>query len=176
MPGDLWRESNQMSPAYQQSVGADLYRRSLYTVWKRTAPMPNMLAFDAPSREVCSLRRVSTGTPQQAFVLLNDTQFVEAARVLAEKMLTNAASGMEQKIDYAFCRLTGRHPEPQEVKLLTDLLVEETSIFDTQPDRARRLISIGDRKSDASLNPAEVAAATELTQAILSLDAAVWNR
>ena len=78
-PGDLWRESNSMSPAYQQSVGRNLYRRSLYTVVKRTAPMPDMLAFDAPSREVCTVKRTPTGTPQQAFVLLNDSQFVKRA-------------------------------------------------------------------------------------------------
>ncbi len=81
LPGDLWRESNTMSPAYHQSVGEALYRRSLYTVWKRTAPMPDMTTFDAPSREVCVVKRNNTGTPQQAFVLLNDTQFVESARV-----------------------------------------------------------------------------------------------
>src|SRR5262249_59981353 len=86
-PGDLWRESNSMSPPYQQSVGRDLYRRSLYTVWKRTAPMPNMLAFDAPSREVCVARRQTTSTPLQALVLLDDPQFVEPARALGERML-----------------------------------------------------------------------------------------
>jgi len=90
MPGDLWRESNSMSPAYHQSVGGDLYRRSLYTVCKRTAPMPDMLAFDAPSREVCVVRRSATATPQQAFVLLNDVQFVEAARMLAQSALKRA--------------------------------------------------------------------------------------
>ena len=83
MPGDLWRESNTMSPAYQQSVGVSLYRRSLYTVWKRTAPMPNMSAFDAPSREVCVIKRSNTGTPQQGFVLLNDTHVQENVEIPA---------------------------------------------------------------------------------------------
>ena len=79
-PGDLWRESNSMSPGYRQSVGGDLYRRSLYTVIKRTAPMPNMSAFDSVSREICTARRLPTNTPIQALVLLDDPQFVEAAR------------------------------------------------------------------------------------------------
>ncbi len=79
--GDLWRESNTMSPPYHQSVGKNLYRRSLYSVWKRTAPLPNMLAFDSASREVCSVKRSRTNTPLQALVLLNDVQFVEANRV-----------------------------------------------------------------------------------------------
>ncbi len=95
MPGDLWRESNTMSPAYHQSVGGDLYRRSLYTVIKRTSPMPDMTAFDAPSREVCVLKRSTTGTPQQAFVLLNDTQFVEAARVLAASKGDEGKTGVK---------------------------------------------------------------------------------
>ena len=88
--GDLWRETNTMSPAYQQSTGKDLYRRSLYSVWKRTAPLPNMLAFDAPTREVCTVARGRTNTPLQALVLLNDVQFVEAARALADRRVAQA--------------------------------------------------------------------------------------
>ena len=120
MPGDLWREANSMSPAYHQSVAGDLYRRSLYTVIKRTAPMPDMTAFDAPSREVCVLKRLPTGTPQQAFVLLNDTQFVEAARVLAERTLeVNAVAPISRQHAsncLAFRRLTGRYPDARELK------------------------------------------------------------
>ncbi|HMQ21603.1 MAG TPA: DUF1553 domain-containing protein, partial [Planctomycetota bacterium] len=91
-PKGLWRESNSMSPAYQQSVGTALYRRSLYSVWKRTAPLPNMLLFDAAHRESCVARRGETSTPLQALVLLNDVQFVEAARVFAQRGLA-APSG-----------------------------------------------------------------------------------
>ncbi|MEQ8836221.1 MAG: DUF1553 domain-containing protein, partial [Lacipirellulaceae bacterium] len=83
--GDLWREANSMSPAYKQSAGKALYRRSLYSVWKRTAPLPNMLAFDSTTREVCTVKRSRTNTPLQALVLLNDVQFIEAARVMAEE-------------------------------------------------------------------------------------------
>jgi hypothetical protein len=91
--GDLWREANTMSPAYAQSTGRDLYRRSLYSVWKRTTPLPNMMAFDAPSREVCTVARGHTNTPLQALVLLNDVQFVGAARALAD-----SASGSENDL------------------------------------------------------------------------------
>src|SRR5262245_52917180 len=121
-PGDLWRESNAMSPAYHQSVGGDLYRRSLYTVWKRTAPMADMTAFDAPSREVCVVKRSVTSTPQQAFVLLNDTQFVEAARVLAEKALKQVKSSDEQREVWIFRRLTAREPDRAERGVLNELL------------------------------------------------------
>ena len=110
-PGeDLWRESNTMSPAYQQSTGKDLYRRSLYSVWKRTAPLPNMLAFDAPTREVCTVARGRTNTPLQALVLLNDVQFVEAARALAAAVSHDHADVGDQ-IGEAFLRLTGRQPD-----------------------------------------------------------------
>src|SRR5882724_3118475 len=150
LPGDLWRESNSMSPAYHQSVGGDLYRRSLYSVCKRTAPMPDMTSFDAPSREFCTVKRSATATPQQAFVLLNDTQFVEAARVLAEKALEQTSLSTEQKIRYVFRRLTARDPDPREAKVLNELLSQQASLFAKEPDRARKLISVGEKKSDPS--------------------------
>jgi hypothetical protein len=176
MPGDLWRESNSMSPAYQQSVGAGLYRRSLYTVWKRTTPMPNMTAFDAPSREVCSVKRSNTGTPQQGFVLLNDPQFVEAARVLAEKTIKEVGPQPDQRIRFAFSRLTAREPDRQEMKLLQELLKEQRKLFGQEPDRAAKLVAVGERKRDSDLDPVELAATTALAQAILNLDATVWKR
>jgi hypothetical protein len=176
MPGDLWRESNSMSPAYHQSVGEALYRRSLYTVCKRTAPMPDMSAFDAPSREVCVVKRSNTGTPQQAFVLLNDTQFVEAARVLAEHAIKEGGAAADDRIRFAFRHLTAREPEPREIELLRQLLAEQTAGFAKEPERADKLIAAGDRKRDPALNPVELAATTALAQAILNLDATVWKR
>jgi hypothetical protein len=176
MPGDLWRESNSMSPAYHQSVGGDLYRRSLYTVVKRTAPMPDMAAFDAPSREVCVLKRSATGTPQQAFVLLNDPQFVEAARVLAEKALKEGGGSARKQIRFVFRRLTGQEPDARESRILAALWHEQKDIFAKEPGRARQLVAVGDSKADPSLDVVELAAATELTQAILNLDATVWKR
>jgi hypothetical protein len=176
MPGDLWRESNSMSPAYHQSVGGDLYRRSLYTVLKRTSPMPDMSAFDAPSREVCVLKRSATGTPQQAFVLLNDTQFVEAARVLAEKALKEFGGNTRKCIRFAFRRLTGREPDARETSILASLWREQERMFLKEPGRAKQLITVGDSKADPSLDVVKLAATTEVTQAILNLDATVWKR
>ena len=165
-----------MSPPYHQSVGTDLYRRSLYTVWKRTAPMPDMTAFDAPSREVCLLKRNPTSTPQQAFVLLNDTQFVEAARVLAEKALERTKEDRTEQITFEFRRLTGRSPTAKELELLRQLWSEESAMFGKEPERAKTLIAVGASKTDTALNPVDLAAATETAQAILSLDATVWKR
>jgi hypothetical protein len=174
--GDLWRESNTMSPAYHQSTGQSLYRRSLYTVWKRTAPMPDMTEFDAPSREVCVVKRSSTSTPQQAFVLLNDTQFVEAARVLAEKAMQQDGASTSGQISFAFWRLAARAPEPKELALLAALWDGQKEIFTKEPDRALELISVGDSKRDPKLDPADLAAMTIVAQAILNLDATVWKR
>jgi hypothetical protein len=176
MPGDLWRESNGMSPAYEQSVGSALYRRSLYTVVKRTAPMPDMTEFDAPSREVCVVKRNAISTPQQAFVLLNDTQFVEAARVLAEKALQQAGAKTPDRIRFAFWRLTARAPERKELSVLTELWKEQRQIFTKEPARALQLISIGSRGRDPSLDVVDLAAMTIVTQAILNLDATIWKR
>ena len=108
--GDLWKESNGMSPPYHQSVGKSLYRRSLYSVWKRTAPLPNMLAFDSTTREVCTVKRSRTNTPLQALVLLNDVQFVEACQALARKVIA-ANDSHKSRIDEAFQRLAGRTPD-----------------------------------------------------------------
>ena len=176
LPGDLWRESNTMSPAYQQGHGDALYRRSLYTVCKRTAPMPDMAAFDTPSREVCVVKRSPTGSPQQAFVLLNDTQFVEAARVLAEKALQESGVVAAQRVAYVFRRFTGRPPETRETEMLLDLLRQQRAIFTAEPARADRLIAVGETKPTPALNPVELAATTVMVQAVLNLDATVSKR
>jgi hypothetical protein len=174
--GDLWRETNTMSPAYQQSVGKDLYRRSLYSVWKRTAPLPNMSAFDSPTREVCVVARSRTNTPLQALVLLNDVQFVEAARVLATDV-SQTQPDLAAQIGEAFLRLTGRHPQDAEVALLTDLYYEQRSMFadETEQDAAK-FTTLGDSPPDATLEPAHVAALAVTCQAIFNLDATVVER
>ena len=174
--GDLWRESNTMSPAYQQSTGRDLYRRSLYSVWKRTTPLPNMMAFDAPSREVCSVARSRTNTPLQALVLLNDVQFIEAARALATSVAQSGRPLAEQ-IDEAFLRLAGRHPDPTEKNLLVDLYNEQAALFaDKSQQNAEAFTKLGDTKLDPKVKPAEVAAMTVVCQAILNLDATIYER
>jgi hypothetical protein len=174
-PGDLWREANSMSPAYKQSVGEDLYRRSLYTVWKRTAPMPNMLSFDSVSREVCSARRGATNTPIQALVLLNDPQFVEACRVLAEGCVKGARESAS-RIRNAFRKLTGRFPRIAESDALTRLYNRQLEIYAADSVAAANLLRVGARKADSTLPAQEVAAMTVVCQTILNSDAVIWNR
>ncbi len=175
-PGDLWRESNSMSPAYQQSIGGDLYRKSLYTVWKRTAPMTNMSAFDAGTREVCVARRQITNTPLQALVLLDDPQFVEAARVVGERVLREGGATPAEKARYTFRLLAIREPTPDETKLLAALYEDQLASFLKEPEMASKLIKIGDSKPTSSLPAAELAAATVLAQTVLNLDATIWKR
>lgn len=175
-PANLWTESNSMSPAYQQSVGEGLYRRSVYTVIKRTAPAPNMLAFDTPTREVCTTRRSPTNTPIQALVLLNDVQFVEACRVLAARMLQDGGASDDEQIRYAFLRLAGRMPTDREASRLADAYREQRRLFAEDAEGAKAFLSLGSQPLPENLNPTELAAATVVTQIILNLDATVWKR
>ena len=174
-PPNLWNESNGMSPAYKQSVGQDLYRRSLYTVWKRTAPMPNMLAFDAPTREVCTAERSSTNTPIQALVLLNDVQFVEACRVLAERTL-KAQADDKARLDHVYLLLAGREADGRESELLLALLARQRAVYAQAKQEAKTLRSQGSWKVDDSLEDVEVAAWINVIQAVMNADATVWRR
>ncbi|XAL98341.1 DUF1553 domain-containing protein [Phycisphaeraceae bacterium D3-23] len=174
-PTNFWREANSMSPGYRQSVGGDLYRRSLYTVWKRTAPMPNMMAFDAPGREVCIASRSETNTPLQALVLLNDVQFVEACRVLAERTLameSDDAAGITRM----FQRVAGRAPDPREHEILLALLADARAHYAERPEDAALLRAQGTFATDDALDTIEVAAWTIVAQGVLNYDAAVWKR
>lgn len=175
-PGkDLWRESNSMSPAYRQSKGDALLRRSIYSVWKRTAPLPNMTAFDATSREVCSVKRSSTNTPMQALVLLNDVQFVEAARALATKVILQD-DDHQIRVRHAFLSLTGRAPIEAEMQLLLALYQEQLEHYRERGDAAKKLVSHGESKVNEAIEPVELAAMTVLCQAMINLDASVWKR
>lgn len=177
-PGDLWRETNSMSPAYRESVGTDLYRRSVYSVWKRTSPMVNMLAFDAATREVCTARRPSTSTPLQAFVLMNDIQFAEAARVFAENTLASDGeqSSNKLRIKRMFATATSRDPNEVELQALMQLLDQQLAHFATRTDDAKQVASVGKHPIKAELKRETVAAWTMVAQVVLNSDACVWKR
>lgn len=173
-PGeDLWKESNSMSPAFKQSVGKSLYRRSLYSVWKRTAPLPNMMAFDSTTREVCTVKRSRTNTPLQALVLLNDVQFIEAARVMAEQLL---ATEPESAVNTAFLKFTGRQPDGVERKTLNRLFAEEQAFYRENPAAAKQLLSLGESQLTSDVDATTLAALTNVCQTILNLDATIWKR
>lgn len=173
--GDLWKESNNMSPAYRQSVGKALHRRSVYSVWKRTAPLPNMMAFDATSREVCVVSRSRTNTPLQALVLLNDVQFVEASRALATDVIREYEDD-DSRVNAIFRSFTSREPLELEKRILAELLCSERKYYNSRPEEAAKLIQLGDTDPSESLDTIELAAFTIISQTVLNLDATVWIR
>src|SRR5208282_2507986 len=139
-PKGLWEEmafgGGFSGQTYVQSTGADLYRRSMYTVWKRTVPPPQLTTFDAPDREKCTARRTVTNTPLQALVLLNDPTYVEASRFLAARMLTQGGETATGRINYAFRLATGRIPDPQERAVLLEAAQEAVADYRLHGDQA----------------------------------------
>ncbi len=174
-PEGLWAVA-MGSPHYDQSRGPDLYRRSLYTFWKRTVPHPAMVTFDAAERNVCIVRRQSTSTPLQALALLNDPQIVEAARFLGQRMLKEAGKTAREQVAWVFRTVTGRNATDKEVAILARLLAEQKELFKADPKAAMKLLAVGDGKNDAKLNPVELAAGTMLALAVLNHDEAVMRR
>ncbi|MEQ9411184.1 MAG: DUF1553 domain-containing protein [Fuerstiella sp.] len=170
-PPGLWNEvSLNGNLRFQQDSGEKLYRRSMYTYWKRSAPAPAMTIFDAPTREMCALRRSRTNTPLQALVTLNDPQFVEAARVLAERALHDGGDSVDDQISYAFRRLAGVRPASGVRSILTEAFHQERERFQTETEAAAALLAIGESKRDETLDAATHAAMTVVTSMILNLD------
>jgi hypothetical protein len=174
-PAGVWNETSVYGNLlnYQHDKGDGLYRRSMYTIWKRTAAPPQMLMFDSPSREYCTVKRSRTNTPLQALTLLNDITFVEASRVLAERMILEGGSSPESRIRFAFRRAVSRDPSDEELRPLVRGLQDRLRKYRAQPDLARKLISIGESKPDAKLDAAELAAHTLAASVILNLDETV---
>jgi hypothetical protein len=174
-PDGVWDEINVYGNLrnYKHDVGPGLYRRSLYTIWKRTSAPPGMTIFDMPSREVCTVRRARTDTPLQALALLNDVTYVESARVLAERMITEGGSTPEARIAWAFKRATARTPDEDEVAVLARGLASRIGRYKTDPAAAHKLISEGETKADPKIDPAELAAYTMTANVILNLDEVV---
>ena len=158
---------------FAADTGEALYRRSLYTFWKRTAPPPSMQTFDAPSRESCSMRRARTNTPLQALVLMNDTQFVEAARTLAERMMTQGGKTPSDRIAFAFRLATARRPRVDELQVFLSLYQAHLAEYQRDKAAALKLVSVGDSKPSEALNVSELAAWTMVANVILNLDETV---
>jgi len=174
-PAGLWEEAG-TGKSYVQDKGEALYRRSLYTFWRRTAPPPSMVVFDAPSREVCCARREPTGTPLQSLVLLNDPQFVEAGRVLAERLVKEHPDDPGRRVERAFRALAGRRPEVDERNVLERLLAEERTRLSGDPGAAEKRLRAGEHPRDDSVPAVEAAATASVVSAILALDEFVNRR
>ena len=176
-PPGLWEETigggGGSLAKYVPDEGPDRYRRSLYTFWKRTVPPPNMMTFDAASRDLCSVKRQRTSTPLQALVLLNDPQFVTAMTALARRTLEATGDDPELRIRRLFRRITSRDPAPEELTLLTDYLGEERAYFREDPERAAAFLKTSEGVDASALDPAEWAAYAQLASAIFNLDEAI---
>ena len=173
-PKGIWEEmafgEGFTAQSYVESTGADLYRRSMYTVWKRTVPPPALTTFDAPDREKCTARRTPTNTPLQALVLLNDPTYVEAARALAERMMKEGGATPASQVDFAFRLATARTPTPAERNVLVGSFKQQLQDFRTHRDEAARLLEVGASKYDSHLSTSELAAWTTVASMILNLD------
>lgn len=168
-PAGIWAQVSTEKTPYDQGHGESLYRRSLYTYWKRAVPPPNMLTFDAPSRHTCTVKREATSTPLQALVLLNDIQFVEAARVFAQNILSGK-NNVEENIVEAFRMATARQPKREEMKILKNILEESKAEFLKEPNSADDLLSMGEFPVKNDLDKIDLAAFTMVTTAILNMN------
>ncbi len=158
---------------FQMDHGGDLYRRSLYTFWKRTAPPPNMVVFDAPSRETCSVRRERTNTPLQALTLMNDPQYVEAARQLAQRAMMEKRGSTAEKIHAMYRYAFGIAPTSKYQKVFSDSYAKFNSAFRSNPPDAQALIRVGESLAPPELEPVELASLTLVASQIMNLDSFV---
>jgi hypothetical protein len=173
-PAGLWEEVS--GSKYVQDHRADLYRRSLYTYFKRTAAPPGLMTFDAAGRETCTVRPSRTNTPLQALVTLNGVTFVEAARVLAERVMHQAGDRPEDRLELAFRLVLARRPEKSERTILLDALRYHQQRFRQSPQEAERFVSQGETPVDETLDTVELAAYATITGMIFNLDEAVTNQ
>ena len=171
-PAGIWKEmANQIGEnKYRPSTGKNLYRRSLYTYWKRTIPPPTMLTFDAPERTICSVKRQSTSTPLQALVLLNDPTYIESSRVLAQQLIPTAPEQLTRQIAGAFHRITAREPSPEEISTLESLYHRMKDHYQDQSEEASTLLHTGASPVTDTEDHPTLAAMTMVVSTIFNLD------
>ncbi|MDY3553859.1 PSD1 and planctomycete cytochrome C domain-containing protein [Gemmata sp. JC717] len=168
-PAGYWAALNFPAREWQKDAGDKVYRRGMYTHWQRSFPHPAMVAFDAPSREECTCDRAKSNIPQQALVLLNDPEFVEAANAFAAKTLREGGAGDGARTAWAFERATGRVPKPEEVQVLTGVLNKHRRQFAAKPDEAKKLLAVGDAAPPNDAKPEELAAWVSVCRVVLNL-------
>ncbi len=167
-PEGLWHEFSFEQFSYTPSSGTDLYRRSLYTFWRRTIGPPNM--FDSPNRQVCQVKGATTNTPLHALTTLNDPTFVEAARVFAERILTHGGETDETRLSYAFRQALGRDPSDVEAGALNTALERSRSYYRDSPDDAAALATVGESDAPEAIAMEEYASYTNVAQIIFNTD------
>jgi Protein of unknown function (DUF1549)/Protein of unknown function (DUF1553)/Concanavalin A-like lectin/glucanases superfamily/Planctomycete cytochrome C len=161
---------------YERDKGEGLWRRSLYTFWKRTVLSPNMQVFDASAREFCTVRDTRTNTPLQSLNLMNDVTYIEASRMLAQRMLLEGGDTPRARISWAFRLATSRQPKDREVDILERNLDKQIALFARNPRQAVRLLSVGEMRNDGKLNANELAAYAATASLILNLDEVITKQ
>ena len=173
MPPGLWGSIS--NARYKQDKGDKLYRRSMYTYWRRTIPPPTMMTFNAAAREICIVRTDQTTTPLQALTMMNNKAFVEAARFLGEKMMKQETQAPHQRVAWAFRLVTSREPSQDELELLMEDLSFFLKDFEQSPASANKLLKVGEKPADAALPATELAAYALVANTILNLDEAIMQ-
>lgn len=175
-PDNIWEPvaySGSNTRSYIRDNGSSLYRRSLYTFYKRTAPPPSMTTFDAPSREQVCSRRERSNTPLQALALMNDIQHMEAARNFAQRILTEGGTSFDQRVSFAFRQVAARFPTAIEADIVEKALAQHLARYTKDQESAKKLVTFGDSKADPKLKPEELAAWTLVGNLLLNLDEAL---
>jgi hypothetical protein len=170
-PDGLWKELADTD--YVQDTGENLYRRSLYTYFKRTVAPPTMMTFDAAGRETCVVRETRTNTPLQALTLMNDVTFIEAARGLAQRIMVTGGQTPRERLTLAFRHAISRNPRPQELQILVNGWQAHRERFAQAPEAADKLTKIGELKRPDDVDLVELAAYTTVTGMLLNLDEAI---
>jgi hypothetical protein len=175
-PPGVWESvSYNGDESYQQDAGEGLWRRGVYTYWKRQSPPPSMLTFDGPTREKCTVQRARTNTPLQALVVLNDPTYVEAARVMAAGVIKDHADD-RVRVTEAFARVLGRFPEAEEGRMVTELLANQRARYGVNPDDAAKLVAVGESRAGGDIDAVELAAWTLTVHTLMNLDEAITRR
>ena len=173
-PPGIWNEVSGVT--YQEDSGSALYRRSLYTYWKRTVPPPSMVAFDAADRESCQIRRPRTNTPIQALTLMNDPTYVEASRKLAERMMHEGGATTRERLSYGFRVVTSLRPRQSELEVLEKAFKDFRIGFLQDRKAAVAYLSVGESRRDTTLDPRELAPYTALASLLLNMDETVTKQ
>jgi hypothetical protein len=168
MPPKIWKSIS--NNAYKQDKGAKLYRRSLYTYWRRTIPPPTMMTFNSANREFCSVREERTNTPLQALTMMNNITFVESSRLIAERMLKQGGKTASEQVGFLYEHLLCRPPSRLELQRLAADYEAYAADFKDRPEATKELLKVGERKHDATLDPVQLAAATMVASTVLNLD------
>jgi hypothetical protein len=171
-PAGLWKELSGGAD-YQRDHGESLYRRAMYTYWKRAVPPPGLMTFDSAGRETCTVRENRTNTPLQALTLMNDETYLEASRKMAERMMKEGGATAAQRLGYGFLLATSHRPKPRQMDVLLASYGNHMDRYKTDPAAAAKFLTQGESPVDPSLDKAELAALSTVASMILNLDETV---